>query len=136
MLSVLPDHGFTVTTIDVSNRLAALLRHQVSAFRDRGGVPARITGDTRFAPRNGSDAAAVAAGRIQALARDDPDRRNKALRIFLESVLLQELGAGLVHDPAFPGMVDAVQSQMQADSQMAAAADALGEWLVGDGTRK
>ncbi|MBE7367180.1 hypothetical protein [Ramlibacter pallidus] len=124
-----------MTSIDPSHQLAALLRKQVSAVRD-GGAKAGPAGSPARAERAQSDAASVAAGRIQALSPNDPDRKKKALRIFLESVLLQELGAQLVHDPSFPNMVDAVQGQMQADSQMAAAADELSELLVAGATRK
>lgn len=124
-----------MTSIDPSHQLAALLRKQVSAVRD-GGAKAGPAGSPAPAERAQADAASVAGGRIQALSPNDPDRKKKALRIFLESVLLQELGAELVHDPSFSDMVDAVQGQMQADSEMAAAADELSELLVAGATRK
>lgn len=39
--------------------------------------------------------------------------------MFLESVLLSELGDGLINDPGFYQMVDHVQNQMEADPHLA-----------------
>jgi hypothetical protein len=117
-----------MTTIDSAPRLAAVLRQQVAAFRPAATrrSPAAAT-DSSQAP---ADIAAVVARRIHALGFDDPQRKPKAVRIFLESVLLQELGLALANDPAFPAMVDAVQQQMQSDARLAAAVDELGDRLV------
>jgi hypothetical protein len=124
-----------MTAIDAGQRLALLLRTHVSAFqpppRSRrpraGGKPA---------PRQPADLAAVVAQRIQALGKDDPERKRKALRIFLESVLLQHLDADLLRDPSFAEMVDSVQGQMEGDREIAAAAEALSEILLAGGSRR
>src|SRR4051794_8119314 len=50
--------------------------------------------------------------RVRALDPDDPRRARKALRIFLESVLLGELGEELINDQAFYQLVDQVQETM------------------------
>lgn len=119
-----------MTSIDANQRLAALLRGQVFAYRQRAtgqrraGVPAEA--GSAAAP----DIATIVAQRIRGIPGDDPDRKNKALRIFLESVLLHELGQGLVNDPSFPDMVSAVQQQMQSDAQLSAAAAELSELLL------
>lgn len=67
--------------------------------------------------------------RVARLSQDDPERRRKAMRIFLESVLLQEFGIGLVEDTGFQTLVDQVFAQMNADTSLHAAmqeaADAL-----------
>jgi hypothetical protein len=117
-----------MSSIDPSERLATLLRNQVSALRGRSAAMQRSAAPASSPP--GQAAASVAAQRIQSLSPDDPDRKKKALRIYLESVLLQEFGANLVHDPSFAEMVDAVQQQMQADQQLAAVADELSGLLV------
>lgn len=124
-----------MTSIDPSQSLAALLRNEISALRGRVAT-ARPIGNTAPAQRTNADAAGAAAARIQALSPDDPDRKQKALRIFLESVLLQEFGAHLLQDPSFSRMVDAVQVRMQSDSEMAAAADQLGDVLLSGAFRK
>lgn len=115
-----------MTTIDASQRLAIMLRREVSAFRHT--APSAATG--RGKPSAAADVATVVARRIHALDRDDPERAGKAVRIFLETVFLQELGPQLVHDPAFGRMVDAVQAQMQADADLAGALAAVGKVLL------
>ena len=70
------------------------------------------------------------AQRLQAIDRTDPDRRRKAVRVVLEVELARAFGTGLLNDPEFPQMVDAVQDQMQGDSQTAAAVHALGDLLL------
>jgi len=62
--------------------------------------------------------------RVKALDADDPKRGRKAFRIFLESVLLAELGDALINDPGFYQMVDDVQQAMEQDPQIA---DAIGK---------
>ncbi|TFY97071.1 hypothetical protein [Ramlibacter humi] len=124
-----------MTFIDASQRLALLLRTQVPAFRAQQG---RMRGKAQAAEPSAdqpSDLAGVVAQRIQALAANDPDRKRKALRIFLESLLLQQLGPQLLHDSSFSSMVDAVQGQIQADPETASAAEALSDLLVRGGAR-
>jgi hypothetical protein len=119
-----------MTTIDPSQGLAAAVRNQLAALRERRvAQSARGTG----APAARADAHSVSAAmarRIQAIAADDPERPRKAVRIYLEAQLAREFGSRLVNDPAFPGMLDAVQQGLQQDEQTAAAVDALGRLLV------
>lgn len=61
--------------------------------------------------------------RVQALDPADPQRGRKAFRIFLESVLLNELGGELINDNAFYQMVDHVHQTMEQDPKIAAAID-------------
>jgi hypothetical protein len=112
-----------VTGIDPANQLAALIRVQVASLR-RG--QALKTSDGKRRARGGSiaptpDLATLVAQRIRSIPPDDPDRERKAFRIFLETVLLSELGQELIGDPAFTVMVDHVQEQMQGDPQLAQA---------------
>lgn len=123
-----------MTSIDASQRLALLLRTQLSALQAPGRKQ-RASPATGSAQDQSPDLASVVAQRIHALAKDDPDRKRKALRIYLESLLLEQLGSGLVRDSSFGDMVDAVQSQMEADREIAAAADALSEILIAAGPR-
>lgn len=51
--------------------------------------------------------------RVAALKKTDPDRGRKAFRIFLESVLINELGENLINDPGFYQIVEDVQAQME-----------------------
>ena len=118
-----------MTMIDPSHRLASLLRSQVRASGQRSaGSRQPVT----HLPVGGSapDMASLAAQRIQALAADDPQRKDKALRIFLETVLLQEFGGQLASDASFADMLHAVQEQMRADRHIAEAADELAAILI------
>lgn len=120
-----------MTPIDPSRRLLALVRTQATAVgaRKAVGTPARPAASR--AGVGAGEAARIAAPRLQAIARDDPQRRQKAVRIYLETVFARALGARLLEDPAFPRLVDAVEERMRGDGQLAAAADAAGEALLG-----
>jgi hypothetical protein len=61
---------------------------------------------------------------------DDPQRERKAFRIFLESVLLAELGDELINDPAFYQMVEDVQLQMEGDPELASAISQAAKLLL------
>ena len=67
--------------------------------------------------------------RVRSLSPEDPQRRRKAFRLFMESVLLQEFGMGLVEDAGFQKLIDQVLQQMDSDSGLCItiqeAADAL-----------
>jgi hypothetical protein len=67
--------------------------------------------------------AASALSRIRAVPPDNPDRRRQALRIYLETTLLQAFGAQLALDSGFTQLLDAVQERMASDPQIAAVAD-------------
>ncbi|PRC93924.1 hypothetical protein [Solimicrobium silvestre] len=59
--------------------------------------------------------------RVNALQVTDPERGRKAFRIFLESVLINELGEDLINDPSFYQMVDDIQVQMESNPDIAKA---------------
>jgi hypothetical protein len=65
----------------------------------------------------------AAVQRIRSIPRDDPDRPRKALRVYLETTLLQAFGPQLALDAGFARLLDAVQERMAADPQIAAVAD-------------
>jgi hypothetical protein len=119
-----------MTSIDPRQRLAAVLRQEVASFRPPAGRRASPAGPQPGAAAGSGSLAALVAQRVQALAADDPQRKHKAVRIFLESMLQRELGSRVLHDPAFADMVDAVQGQMAQDAQLAAAVDQLGDFLL------
>ena len=106
--------------IDPASQLAALIRVQVAALRKRRGGPQTAAARGEAAPPGApdNDLAAVVAQRIRAIPRDDPERERKAFRLFLETVLLSELGQSLVNDPSFAVMVAHVQAQMESDPKL------------------
>lgn len=110
-----------------ADQLAALIRNQIAPLRSRQVGARSPKGQPRqpgpAATRRNTDVAAIAAERIRTIAPEDPDRAEKAMRIFLECVLLAELGSQLVSDPSFGRMVDHVQQQLHADPDIAAASE-------------
>jgi hypothetical protein len=117
-----------VTTIDPGMQLAAALQAQLAAVRERARVPQRASAAGATAPP-GAQTAGMAQ-RISAIDRGDPDRRRKAVRVYLESELAREFGAGLLNDPSLPQLLDAVQHRMQEDATTAAAVETVGELLL------
>lgn len=112
-----------MTTIDPTAQLAALIRSQIASLKR----PAGPTGQNRTGARAPSakhareqqDIASLVARRVAVIDAEDPQRERKAFKIFLESVLIAELGDGLASDPAFHVMVEEVQRQMESDPGLA-----------------
>lgn len=85
------------------------------------------TAAAKSAPR---DIAALITQRIKAIDRDDPNRGRKTFRVFVESILLSELGEDLINDAQFYRIVDDVQQQMEADPSTQSSVSAAIEELV------
>ena len=113
--------------------LASLIRRQVGALAkpgpSRGARRHEAAREPAGQPGAAADLGTVVARRVRALDPADPDRPRKAVRIFLESVLLAQFGERLVNDAGFHQLVDDVQRQMAGDSalarDMAAAAERM-----------
>lgn len=124
--ALLPPDVLAVTTIDPRSTVLAALQSRLASR-----LPSRPRATTATGTTQGTRAVAGAvAQRVAAVDRSDPDRRRKAVRVVLELELARTFGAGLLNDPAFPGLLDAVQAQMQADAQTASAVHALGDLLL------
>ena len=121
-----------MSRIDSAGRIAEIVRRQVDALRDPASPGAgRSAGQERRGTAGEAPSlAAVIRRRIQAIDPSDPDRRRKAFRVFLESVLRAELGEALINDPAFYQLVDQVQAQMHADADLARAMDEAADLLL------
>ena len=119
-----------MTTIDPSHRFAAVLGGGAAALRQTAQrADARLRS---AAPGEAGkpELSALVALRVRSIATDDPQRRRKALRVFLESALVQEFGAQASTDPLFQQMVDAVQAQMSADPELGASCEKLLDLLL------
>jgi hypothetical protein len=121
-----------VSRIDSAGRIAEIVRRQVGALRDPAspGTGRSAGQEQRSTSREAASLGAVIARRVQAIEPDDPDRRRKAFRVFLESVLLAELGEALINDPGFYQLVDQVQTRMQTDADLARAMDEAADLLL------
>jgi hypothetical protein len=110
-----------MTSINASAQIAALIRSQVASLRKPSG-PATAKKQTKQGQlQEERDIAGLIAQRVLVIDPNDPQRERKAFRIFLESVLLAELGDELINDPAFYQMVEDVQLQMESDPELASA---------------
>lgn len=127
-----------MSRIAPSDQLAALIRAQIGALQaHRGADPKKSSRRTSSPERRSADSiAATAAERVRKIAPDDPQRRDKAIRIFLECVLVGELGQTLITDPAFGRMVDHVQEQLRSDPELAAATSDLANVLLNGNVSK
>lgn len=110
-----------MSSVDAAARLAALMRSQVVALRRQTvkHSSGRVAAKAGTPPQDNADFASIVAQRLKGIDPDDPQREQKAIRIYLESVILAELGPGLVSDPAFGLLIDDVQKQMTGDPEMA-----------------
>ena len=121
--------------VDPANQLAALIRVQVAELRRRQETKSKPSGqrsqpEAVASPSSPPDLGAVVAQRIRSIDAGDPQRERKALRMFLETVMLAELGQGLANDPSFAVMIDHVQAQFDGDPELAQAAHEAAQVLL------
>jgi hypothetical protein len=117
-----------MTRIDSGAALSTWLQAEVAALGVQGKAATRAASQPRPVAR---DAVAVALARIRSIPADDPDRPRKALRVYLETTLLQAFGPQLALDGSFTQLLDAVQDRMAADPQIAAVAQRASRVLCG-----
>jgi hypothetical protein len=103
-----------MTSISNVQQIVEVIRQQLATRTDArvrrsegAGAPAAKSGP--------KDITALIGQRIRAIDRDDPNRGRKTFRVFIESMLLSELGEELINDPQFYRIVDDVQQQMETD---------------------
>jgi hypothetical protein len=121
-----------VDPIDSTSRFLAQIRSRVASVARQSAPGAKPR--TRSAAAAGDSAPADLQGlvlrRVLAIDPEDPERQRKAFRIFLESVLTDELGVELINDPAFHRVVDTVQKTMEQDAALLPAIEQAGEYLL------
>jgi len=141
-----------VSSIDPTSALAAYLRGQLGPLSplaksarpgaaqgggksagatSTGGASGRLPQAAIGTKARREDLAASMARRVAAIDRSDPDRRRKAFRVFLESLLLDEWGDQLMNDPGFQQLVDNVQTQMELDARLVDLMDEAAGRLLG-----
>jgi len=119
-----------MTSISNVQQIVAVIRQQLARV-ERGPVKTPARAPAARSARSATKARPqrpeflqLLGQRVRAIDRGDPDRGRKTFRVFLESVLLAELGESLVNDPQFYRLVDDVQRQMERDEGLAASIDA------------
>jgi hypothetical protein len=88
-----------------------LARRADAPVRRTAREPARRTGSRYTQEKLG----ALIEKRVGEIGRDDPQAGAKAFRVFVEAVLLSQLGEALINDPRFYQMVDQVQHLLETD---------------------
>lgn len=125
-----------MTPINATNAVALFIRQQGIGRRQGPGAPAKTTptgqpGVGKSAQGTGQrDVAALVFRRIRFIEPTDPDRRRKAFRIFIESMLLVELGDELINDPKFYELVDEVESRMRGEPSLVKSIDDAADLLL------
>jgi len=113
-----------MTSIQNISQITAIIRSQISQLKNSQSP--RIIQSKKNQKKTLSgvraesehDVADVITLRISQIEKLDPDRVNKAFRIFLESILIAEFGSHLINDPRFFQMIDSIKSQMQGDAEL------------------
>jgi hypothetical protein len=110
-----------VDRVGTLTRAIATLRSSLGKSASAAGRPS--TGATPPQQEGpGTQAAqsqvATLASRLGALRQDDPLRARKALRLFIEAVLLDEFGKELILDVEFEHLVDRSLSAIESDESL------------------
>lgn len=122
-----------MSSIDPTSKLLAHIRAEALTWRRDMPTTAGRNPSSSSAlstPRNAEDLLARVAQAVVAIDPDDPSRKRKAFRIYLGSVLANELGLHLLNDPGFDDLVGRVQDSMDQDAQLHAAMERAGELLL------
>ena len=123
-----------MTGISGIGKIAQAIRAHAALVHEKpfGGAHAsagRITQEQSHA--RPSDFKTQAAVRLKAIRSDDPLRRRKAFRIFLESTLADLMGDEAPADPAFQALIDRVHLAMDTDPGLAAEIVRTADLLLG-----
>jgi hypothetical protein len=115
------------------SKALAVIRRAASARQPGAGAP-RPGAPAGPGARAGSDAElrVQIARRLRAIDPGDPHRRDVAVRVFLEQVLLHEFGPDAPSMPWFRDAVREVQQVMDADPRVKAELDAAILQLAGN----
>jgi len=113
-----------MTSISSTLKIADIIRSQITHLKNAKSsrVSHSKKNDNKHQASNRGenppDIAEVITTRIRQIDELDPDRVTKAFRIFLESILVAELGSQLLNDPRFFQMIDSIQMQMESDAKL------------------
>jgi hypothetical protein len=117
------------------NQIVEALRQQIAEKTNRaktgGKANTGVAGQKQHLARaTNAEIQETIAKRLRAVDPDDPSRRHKTIRTFLEAVLLAELGEDLVNDPMFYELVSNVQTAMESDANTRQKLEQLAELLI------
>jgi hypothetical protein len=121
-----------VTSIPPLDRLVRSLEGQVVRAADRLSAqppPAAKASNTRGIA-NKSQAGSFLASKIREIRPDDPRRRQRAFRAFLEGALVELFGPEATADARFQRVIDQVESALDSRPEFSRAAQRVAEILL------
>lgn len=127
--------------IESTSQLASIIRSQIDSMRKASkathvsNVNSKKNAANNKSHKGKKDLGSLIVQRVAGISMEDPHRRRKAFRAFLESVLLDELGDRLIADPQFFRMVEDIQNQMQADTELAPVVEQAIDLLLASSTQ-
>lgn len=99
--------------------LAAIMRNQISTLQQQTSTSISAKNKLLHAkPKSEPDLASFLALQLSQISKTDVNRRRKAFRIFLESVIVSKFGQTIVNDIHFPEMINQIQDQMSSDPEL------------------
>lgn len=109
--------------------LTSARRHKTGGVKlsEADEIPPSPGGTT---PRRPEDLLSRVAQAVVAIDPDDPQRKQKAFRVYLGSVLANELGLHLLNDPGFDDLIGRVQASMEHDPKLSIAIQRAGQLLL------
>lgn len=121
-----------MSPIDPASSIIAQLRAYASAWSRTDTRPVEQHAPASAARTTARSSAGVAdvAQSVLAISADDPGRRRKAFRIFLQSHLASECGVDRIESAAFQDIVDRVMAAMDGDPVLKKAVEEAGELLL------
>lgn len=123
-----------MTAIQGASDIAVFIRRQLETMRASPAQRVVHAGpgerSRKGALTQAEDLPSLVFRRIRLVDPGDPDRRRKVFRVFIESVLLFELGDELINDAKFHELVATVQERMAGDTGLAVAMNEASDRLV------
>lgn len=121
--------------IDPSSPLLAQIRAHAASWRRGAARPVDVAArPSESAPQGTTEPAqawlAQVAQSVLAIRRDDPNRRRKAFRVYLQALLARECGVRRIEDPEFQDLVDRVLDTMESDPRLKGAVETAGDLLL------
>jgi hypothetical protein len=119
-----------MTRIDPSSNLVAYIQEHAQRITVPDDKTLRPLGSNKKKSGQPADWLQLVVRSVAAVSPDDPQRRRKAFKIFLEAGLARELGIKDTKDCEFQRLMDQVNDVMLADPRIAAAIERAAELLI------
>jgi hypothetical protein len=120
-----------MTSVGPTSQLISIIREQLNSAQSlRFSKQTHTANNSALSTQSAQGLFEMTAKRIRTIDRNDPFRKRKAFKFFLESVLLGELGEEMINDPAIYQLVEQVQRTMESDDVLSAQIEEAGEVLL------